>query len=86
MGEEGGEPASDPRPVAGPPPVAPSPRTAVTGGHAWTSAQDAELRDAAEAGIDLDELVEHFELEIDVIQARLAQLGLEIGEPTFGFE
>jgi hypothetical protein len=31
-------------------------------------------------------LVEHFELEIDVIQARLAQLGLEIGEPTFGFE
>jgi ATP-dependent DNA helicase DinG len=86
MGEEGDEPASDPRPVAGPPPVAPSPRTAVTGGHPWTAAQDAELRDAAEAGIDLAELVEHFELEEAVIQARLTQLGLEIGEPTFGFD
>jgi hypothetical protein len=55
-------------------------------GHAWTTAQDAELRDAAEAGIDLAELVEHFELPEEVIQARLTQLGLEIGEPTFGFD
>jgi ATP-dependent DNA helicase DinG len=80
-GEEGDLEASDPRPVAGPPPVAPSPRTAVTGGHAWTSAQDAELRDAAEAGIDLAQLVEHFELTEHAIRARLTQLGLQIGEP-----
>ena len=73
-------------PGARPRPVACSPRVAVSGGHAGTSAQDARVRHAAEGGDDLDELVEHFELEIDVIQARLAQLGLEIGEPTFGFE
>lgn len=90
----GGGPASDsesaadepdPRPVAGPPPVAAAARTAVTAGYAWTAAQDAELRDAAEAGVDLDELVEHFELPPELVQARLDQLGLVIGEPTLGF-
>jgi ATP-dependent DNA helicase DinG len=76
-----GAAAADPRPVAGPPPSASAARTAVTGGHAWTAAQDAELRDAAELGVDLDELVEHFELPVEAVTARLAQLGLALGEP-----
>lgn len=84
-GSDGEREVPDPRPVAGPPPVAPSARTAVTGGHAWTATADAELRDAAEAGIDLEELVEHLDLPEDVIRARLDQLGLRIGEPTLGF-
>jgi ATP-dependent DNA helicase DinG len=74
------EPGVDHRPVAGPPPVPPSPRTAVTVGHAWTSAQDEALRDAAEAGIGLDDVVEQLRLPVDAIQARLAQLGLELTE------
>lgn len=75
--------SADSRPVAGPPPVPPSPRTAVTVGHAWTSQQDAELRDAVDAGIDLDDIVDHLELPVDAVRARLAQLGLELTEtPT----
>ncbi|MEP7331441.1 MAG: ATP-dependent DNA helicase [Terracoccus sp.] len=65
-----------PRPVAPRPPVADSSRTAVTSGHAWTDEQDDELRDAAEAGMALDELLEHFELPEETISARLDQLGL----------
>ncbi|MEI2765642.1 MAG: ATP-dependent DNA helicase [Dermatophilaceae bacterium] len=71
----------DGRPVAGDPPVAPSSRTAVTVGHAWTAAQDEQLRDAVEAGIDLDDLVEHVEVPAEAIIARLDQLGLVLGEP-----
>ncbi|GAB3875930.1 ATP-dependent DNA helicase [Terrabacter terrigena] len=67
-----------PRPVAGPPPVAPSTRNAVTSGHAWTDEQDEELRDAAESGMQLDELVDHFELPEETIRARLEQLGLSL--------
>ncbi len=67
-----------PRPVAGPPPVADSSRSAVTSGHAWSDAQDEELRDAAEAGMQLDELVEHFELPEETIAARIEQLGLTL--------
>ena len=67
-----------PRPVAGPPPVAASSRSAVTAGHAWTDEQDEELRDAADAGMQLDELVEHFELPPETISARVGQLGLTL--------
>ncbi|WP_076261030.1 ATP-dependent DNA helicase [Intrasporangium flavum] len=69
-----------PRPVAPPPPTAPAPatRSAVTSGHAWTDEQDAELRDAAESGMLLDELVEHFELPGETIEARARQLGLTL--------
>ncbi|MFM6850003.1 MAG: ATP-dependent DNA helicase [Terrabacter sp.] len=67
-----------PRPVAGPPPVAPSTRNAVTSGHAWTDEQDEELRDAAESGMQLDELVDHFELPEETIRARVEQLGLSL--------
>ena len=81
-----GAAAADPRPVAGPPPSASAARTAVTGGHAWTAAQDAELRDAAELGVDLDELVEHFERPVEAVTARLAQLGLELGEPQLDLD
>jgi ATP-dependent DNA helicase DinG len=73
--EDGSE---HPRPVAAPPPVASSPRSAVTSGHAWTDEQDAELRDAAEAGMLLDELVDHFELPGEAIAARVDQLGLTL--------
>ena len=67
-----------PRPAPPPPPVAESSRTAVTGGHAWTDEQDDELRDAAEAGMELAELVDHFELPEDAIAARAGQLGLTL--------
>ena len=67
-----------PRPVAGPPPVAASSRSAVTAGHAWTDEQDEELRDAAESGMQLDELVDHFELPEETIAARMEQLGLRL--------
>jgi len=68
-----------PRPVAGPPPAAESTRSAVTAGHAWTDEQDEELRDAAESGMQLDELVDHFELSEEAIVARLGQLDLTLG-------
>jgi ATP-dependent DNA helicase DinG len=58
--------------------VAPSTRNAVTSGHAWTEEQDDELRDAAESGMELDELVDHFELPEETIAARVQQLGLTI--------
>ena len=62
-----------------PVPVARSPRTAVTGGHAWTDEQDEELRDGVESGVPLEELCEHLELAPDLVTARLNQLGLEVG-------
>ena len=82
VGGDALEPGVDHRPVAGPPPVPPSPRTAVTVGHAWTAAQDEALRDAAETGIDLDDVVDHLELPVDAVRARIAQLGLSIAEAT----
>jgi len=85
-GAASGEPRLDTRPVAGAPPVAASPRTAVTGGHAWTGELDSELQDAAEAGIDLEELSEHLELAPETIAARLEQLGLELGGATLSFD
>ena len=64
--------------MADPPPVAPSTRTAVTGGHAWTQEQDEELREGVEAGIDLPELADHLQLPQDAVSARLDQLGLQL--------
>ncbi|MGD8199841.1 ATP-dependent DNA helicase [Ornithinimicrobium sp. W1679] len=63
-------------PVAVDVPVARSPRTAVTGGHAWSTEQDEELRDGLEAGITVEELAEHLELAPDLVTARINQLGL----------
>jgi ATP-dependent DNA helicase DinG len=80
VGGDALEPGVDHRPVAGPPPVPPSPRTAVTVGHAWTPTQDEALRDAAEAGIDMEDVVDQLELPVDAIQARLAQLGLTLAD------
>ena len=60
-------------------PVARSPRTAVTGGHAWTDEQDEELRDGVESGVGVEELAEHLELAPDLVTARINQLGLEVG-------
>ncbi len=75
----------DPRPVAGPPPSPPSVRTAVVSGHAWTAAEDKELHDGVRIGVDIDDLVEQLELDEEVIRARLAALGLELGDPQLGF-
>lgn len=61
-----------------PVPVARSPRTAVTGGHAWDPEQDEELRDGVEAGVGLVELASHLDLPPDQVSARLGQLGLEL--------
>ncbi|MGN6750933.1 MAG: ATP-dependent DNA helicase [Intrasporangium sp.] len=70
--------AEHPRPVAPTPPVAESARRAVTSGHAWNDEEDEELRDAADAGLHLDELVEHFELPAEAIVARAEQLGVKL--------
>ena len=40
--------------------------------------QDEALRDAAAAGVDLEDVVDQLELPVDAIQARLAQLGLAL--------
>ncbi|KGN39079.1 ATP-dependent DNA helicase [Knoellia subterranea] len=71
--------ATDTRPVATAPAPAPSARTAVTQGHAWSEQEDEELRDGVELGLDLEELSESLELPKDVIAARLEGLGLEAG-------
>ena len=71
--------ATDTRPVATAPPPAPSARTAVTQGHAWTDEEDEELRDGVELGLSVDELSESLEMPTDVIAARLSGLGLEAG-------
>ncbi|MFX0539241.1 ATP-dependent DNA helicase [Ornithinimicrobium sp. Y1847] len=63
-------------PTRGDVPVARSPRTAVTGGHAWTDDQDEELRDGVAAGITVEELAEHLELAPDLVTARINQLEL----------
>jgi ATP-dependent DNA helicase DinG len=85
-GEDQDDPLADDRPVAGDPPVAGSVRTAVTQGHAWTSEQDTELREAVELGLTLDVLASHLELEDDVIVARLNLFGLELSDsPKMAF-
>jgi hypothetical protein len=55
-------------------------------GHAWTPVQDDALRDAAEAGIEMEDVVDQLELPVDAIQARLAQLGLSLAEAGGGPE
>jgi ATP-dependent DNA helicase DinG len=70
--------ATDARPVATAPSPAPSARTAVTQGHAWTGQEDEELRDGVELGLDVEELSESLELPAEVIAARLQGLGLEV--------
>ncbi len=69
---------SKPKPVAVDPPVARSPRTAVTGGHAWTQEQDEELREGIEADVPIEDLAEHLELAPDLITSRMNQLGLAV--------
>ena len=84
---EGTSMAQTSRPVATAPPVAPSPRTAVTQGRAWSSEEDEELRDGVDAGLDLAELADHFECEPEVVAARLSLLGLELSDaPRMSFD
>jgi len=85
-GAEGAGPASA-APVGHPAPeqtapAEPAPAGSVASSDSgWTREQDEELRDAAEAGIDLDDLVEHFERPAEAITTRLRDLGLELGPP-----
>jgi len=72
------QPPSTSKPVAVDPPVARSPRTAVTGGHAWTQEQDEELREGVEADVPIEDLAEHLELAPDLITSRMNQLGLVV--------
>ena len=62
----------------------PATRTAVTSGHPWTDDEDTELREGIDAGLSLDELADHFELEPEVVEARLATLKLSL-QPQSGF-
>ena len=79
-------PVADDPPAATDPPVARSARTAVTQGHAWTSEQDSELREAVDLGLTLEEVAEHLELDEAVIVARLALFGLELSDsPKMAF-
>ena len=74
------------QPVADDPPVADSTRTAVTKGHAWSSEQDAELREGVDLGLTLNELAEHLDLDRAVIAARLSLFGLELSDsPKMAF-
>ncbi|MEO8517930.1 MAG: ATP-dependent DNA helicase [Dermatophilaceae bacterium] len=78
--------AEQDQPVAEDPPVAESARTAVTGGHAWSSEQDTELREGVDLGLTLEELTEHLELDPAVITARLSLFGLELSDsPKMAF-
>ena len=67
-------------PVADSPPVAPSARTAVTQGRAWTSVEDEELREGVDLGLTLDELASHLDLSGDVVASRLALLDLVVSD------
>jgi len=77
-----GDPSDDvaDQPIADAPPVAPSARTAVTKGRAWTPAEDEELREGVDIGLTLDELASHLDLLNDVVATRLAMLDLVISE------
>ncbi|WP_338155518.1 ATP-dependent DNA helicase [Arsenicicoccus dermatophilus] len=77
--------AATPRPSADPHPAPPSTRSAVTSGHPWTDDEDEELREGVDAGLGLDELADHFELEPEVVEARLAALRLSL-QPQAGFD
>jgi len=68
------------QPIADAPPVAPSTRTAVTQGRAWTSAEDEELREGVDIGLTLDELASHLDLLADLVAARLTLLGLGVSD------
>ena len=74
--EEPDQPVAEAPTVVEPPPVAPSARTAVTHGRAWTPAEDEELREGVELGLTLDELASHLDLLDEVVAARLAMLDL----------
>ncbi|HYN29983.1 MAG TPA: ATP-dependent DNA helicase [Dermatophilaceae bacterium] len=69
--------AAEHRPVAEAPAPAPSSRTAVTAGHAWSGEQDEDLRDGVSLGLTADELAESLELPVEAVRARLDGLGLE---------
>ena len=57
--------------------VEPSMPTRTANGSGWSEQEDAELRDGVEAGLDLEELVDHFERPAEHIEARMTELGLD---------
>lgn len=57
-------------------PAAEEARTAVTSGHSWTKADDEELKDGRDLGLDADELAEHLDIPLEAVEARLRLLKL----------
>jgi ATP-dependent DNA helicase DinG len=73
--------------VAEAPAPAPSSRTAVTAGHAWSETEDDDLRDGVSLGLTADELAESLELPVEAVRARLDGLGLEAAAtPSLTFD
>ncbi len=66
----------EPPVAAEPAPVPEATRSAVVGGRAWTSQDDALLREGVGLGCSVDDLADQFETEIEVVELRLDSLGL----------
>ncbi len=71
-------------PPAPAPPTPPSSRSAVTSGRAWSRSQDAALRGAVDAGLDVAEIAAQLDRPEAAVTSRLSQLGLRVGEPSLG--
>ena len=70
--------AEHPRPVAVDPGPAGGARTAVTKGEGWGQQDDDELRDGADLGLTLEELVRQSGRSAESVRARATALGLEV--------
>ena len=75
-------------PAAPPPPAAPGSRTAITLGEGWSEQEDEELRDGVDLGLDSATIADQLEKPVEVVEARIASLGLTVSEDqeSFSFE
>lgn len=72
--------AEHPRPAADGPGPASGARTAVTRGEGWGEQDDEELRDGAELGLSMADLVRQSGRSAEAVRARLEGLGLGVPE------
>jgi len=77
-------PAAD-APVATPPPQVAGSRTAVTLGEAWSEQEDEELRDGVDLGLDAATIADQLEKPVEVVEARIATLGLMVSDDQEAF-
>ncbi|WP_460461401.1 hypothetical protein, partial [Angustibacter peucedani] len=75
--------AETPPVAADPAPVPDATRTAVVGGRAWTTDDDALLREGVDLGCSVDDLADQFECEVEVVELRLDALGLTAPRELF---